>query len=70
MVSDSQLEQVTSGQLVVNAAVGYDADIWVINAGVNNLFDTEYADYLDGYNRVMDSNIQFNQHMPAMGMGD
>jgi iron complex outermembrane receptor protein len=55
---------------VVNDAVGYDADIWVINAGVNNLFDTEYADYLDGYNRVMDSNIQFNQHMPAMGMGD
>jgi len=68
-VSDSQFEQVTPGYAVINASAGYDVDAWAINAGLNNLFDTEYSDHLGGYNRVMGSSIELNERMPAMGIG-
>ncbi|WP_434949944.1 TonB-dependent receptor plug domain-containing protein [Shewanella sp. HL-SH4] len=67
-VSQSQLEQRTSGYAVVNMLMGYEAQSWLIKAGVNNVFDIEYQDHLAGYNRVMASEISPGERMPGLGM--
>jgi iron complex outermembrane receptor protein len=67
-VSETQQEQTTAGYALMNISVGYDADSWLVKAGVNNLFDTEYEDHLAGYNRVMGADIAPGERMPGMGM--
>ncbi|PKG74423.1 TonB-dependent receptor [Shewanella sp. GutCb] len=67
-VSDTQLEQTTAGYALVNLSVGYDAENWLLKAGVDNLFDTDYQDHLAGYNRVMGSDIAAGERMPGTGL--
>ncbi|PMG76887.1 TonB-dependent receptor [Shewanella sp. 10N.286.51.B7] len=67
-VSSTQLEQTTSGYGLFNASVGYDADTWGLQAGVDNLFDTEYEDHLAGYNRVMGGDLMPGERMPGVGL--
>ncbi len=67
-VSQTQFEQTTAGYALMNISFAYDADSWMIKAGVNNLFDTDYDDHLAGYNRVMGSDIAPGERMPGMGM--
>ena len=37
-------------------------------AGVDNLFDKEYADHLSGINRVRNSDIASGDHLPSYGV--
>ena len=52
----------------MNLSLAYDADIWMLKAGVDNLFDTEYDDHLAGYNRVMGGDLMPSERMPGTGM--
>lgn len=67
-VSDTQLEETTAGYGLMNVSLAYDAQLWMVKAGVNNLFDTEYEDHLAGYNRVMGGDLMPGERMPGTGM--
>ncbi|MBW8183294.1 TonB-dependent receptor [Shewanella sp. NR704-98] len=67
-VSQTQFEQATAGYALMNISLAYDADNWMVKAGVNNLFDTDYEDHLAGYNRAMGGDIAPGDRMPGMGM--
>lgn len=67
-VSETQFEQTTSGYGLMNLSLAYDADIWMLKAGVDNLFDTEYDDHLAGYNRVMGGDLMPSERMPGTGI--
>lgn len=67
-VSSTQQEMQTSGYGLVNLSLAYDADIWLVKAGVNNLFDTEYQEHLGGYNRVANSQLALGERMPGTGI--
>lgn len=67
-VSESQLEQTSAGYALINISVSYDADNWLVKAGVDNLFDTEYEDHLAAYNRVMGGDLTPGQRMPGTGL--
>ncbi|WP_258405269.1 TonB-dependent receptor [Shewanella mesophila] len=67
-VSQTQLEQTTAGYGLVNLSLAYDADNWLIKAGVNNLLDRDYQDHLAGYNRVANSDISIGERMPGVGL--
>ncbi len=67
-VSETQFEQKTAGYGLMNISVAYDADSWMLKAGVNNLFDTEYEDHLAGYNRAMGGDLMPGERMPGTGL--
>ncbi|WP_298773129.1 TonB-dependent receptor [uncultured Shewanella sp.] len=67
-VSETQLEETTSGYAIMNISAGYDVESWTVRAGINNLFDTEYEDHLAGYNRVYNTDIGVGSRMPGMGL--
>ena len=67
-ISETQLEQTTTGYGLVNLSLAYDAEHWLIKAGVNNLFDRDYQDHLAGYNRVTNSDISAGERMPGVGL--
>ncbi|NRD72348.1 TonB-dependent receptor [Shewanella sp. VB17] len=67
-VSETQLEATTAGYALMNISAGYNADSWMLKAGVNNLFDTEYEDHLAGYNRVMGGDLASGERMQGIGM--
>lgn len=67
-VSKNQLEQTSSGYGLINLSLAYDADIWLLKAGVNNLFDRDYQDHLGGYNRVANSDLTPGERMPGTGL--
>ena len=67
-VSETQFEETTAGYGLMNLSLAYDADSWMVKAGVNNLFDTEYEDHLAGYNRVMGGDLMAGERMPGTGM--
>ncbi|BAJ03720.1 TonB-dependent receptor [Shewanella violacea] len=67
-VSETQLEETTAGYGLMNLSLAYDADSWMVKAGVNNLFDTEYEDHLAGYNRVMGGDLMPGERMPGTGI--
>ncbi len=67
-VSTTQLEQASAGYAIANLSMGYNADSWVVKAGVNNVFDTNYKDHLAAYNRVLGSDIAVGERMPGAGV--
>ena len=39
----------------------------VLNAGVDNVFDKEYADHLSGINRVSGTDVPLGERLPGYG---
>lgn len=67
-VSEVQQERSSSGYATVDVAAGWESGAFAIKAGVDNLFDIEYADHLAGYNRVAGGDIAMGERMPQPGL--
>ena len=58
----------TPGYVVWNLRAGYRFTRWLsLDAGVENLLDTFYADHLGGINRVAGSDVAVGQRLPGAG---
>ena len=67
-VSETNNEQQTSGYTLVNLGVSYSAPYnLVIQGGVNNVFDRDYAPHLAGINRAQGSDVAVGDRLPGMG---
>ncbi len=67
-VSVTNQEDATDGYALLNLYGNYhfQKDL-LFTAGVNNIFDEEYSDHLNGYNRVRDSDVSFGERLPGPG---
>jgi len=67
-VSETNSEQKTSGYGVVNLSGTWQAtDSLQLAAGVDNVFDREYQDHLNGYNRAANPDISKGERLPGYG---
>ncbi|MCU0782302.1 MAG: TonB-dependent receptor [Akkermansiaceae bacterium] len=67
-VSAYNSEPVTPGYVVVNLRAGYRFNAHLrLDAGVENLLDEDYADHLDGINRVAGSDVAVGARLPGYG---
>ncbi|NKF24454.1 TonB-dependent receptor plug domain-containing protein [Solimonas marina] len=59
----------TAGWAIVNVAAHYRfvASGTRVQAGVSNVFDRDYADALNGYNRVQNSDLAVGERLPGYG---
>ncbi|MEM8661278.1 MAG: TonB-dependent receptor, partial [Pseudomonadota bacterium] len=68
-VSETNSEQTTSGYGIVNISGTWQAtDALQLAAGVDNLFDNEYENHLNGYNRVNNPDIARGDRLPGYGI--
>ncbi|QSX36868.1 TonB-dependent receptor [Shewanella sedimentimangrovi] len=67
-VSAVQLEQATPGYFTLDIKAGWQGNNWRVSAGVDNLFDLEYADHLGGYNRVAGGDVPVGERLPQPGL--
>lgn len=67
-VSATNNEQQTAGYGLINVSLFYplSGDL-AIYAGIDNLFDREYAHHLSGSNRVTGSDVAVGERLPGMG---
>ncbi len=67
-VSVTNQEDATDGYALLNLYGNYrlQKDL-LFTAGVNNIFDEEYRDHLNGYNRVRNSDVPFGERLPGPG---
>lgn len=67
-VSVTNGEEETDGYALLNLFGNYrfQKDL-VLSAGVNNVFDDEYQDHLNGYNRVRNSDVALGERLPGPG---
>jgi len=67
-VSVTNEEEQTDGYALLNLHGNYRFQRnLLLTAGVNNVFDKEYSDHLNGYNRVRDSDVAFGDRLPGPG---
>lgn len=67
-VSEQNDEQETSGYTLFNVSGNYQVTPQLlISAGVNNVFDREYADHLAGVNRVVGVDIPEDERILGLG---
>jgi iron complex outermembrane receptor protein len=67
-VSAYNNEPVTPGYVVVNLRAGYRFNAHLrLDAGIENLLDEDYADHLDGINRVAGSDVAVGARLPGYG---
>ncbi|EED32017.1 TonB-dependent receptor [gamma proteobacterium NOR5-3] len=67
-VSDTNREQTSPGYAVVNLNSTWQLSSSLqLAVGVDNLFNTEYAPHLGGYNRVRNPDVGMLERLPAMG---
>ncbi len=67
-VSSTNEEQTTDGYALFNLSGKYRFDKeLLLTAGVNNLFDSEYTDHLNGINRVNGSDVAVGERLPGAG---
>ncbi|MCB1699957.1 MAG: TonB-dependent receptor [Pseudomonadales bacterium] len=68
-VSATNSEQKTSGYGLVNLKATWQATQGLqLAAGVDNLFDREYRDHLNGYNRAANPDIALRERLPGYGI--
>ncbi|MEM8560620.1 MAG: TonB-dependent receptor [Pseudomonadota bacterium] len=68
-VSETNFEQTTSGYGIVNISGTWQATAALqLAAGVDNLFDNEYENHLNGYNRVNNPDIERGERLPGYGI--
>ena len=68
-VSETNAEQKTSGYGIVNISGTWQATRSLqLAAGVDNLFDREYRDHLNGYNRAANPDISTGTRLPGYGI--
>ncbi|MBT8070097.1 MAG: TonB-dependent receptor [Gammaproteobacteria bacterium] len=61
-------EQPSAGWGILNVRGGYNLNnIFVLNLGVENLFDKAYQDHLGGYNRVIGSDVPLRERLYSKG---
>jgi iron complex outermembrane receptor protein len=61
-------EKPTDGYALLHLRTGYRwAGGCELGLGVENVFDTRYADHLGGINRVGDSDVAIGEHLPGAG---
>lgn len=67
-VSAYNNEKPSAGWGILNLRGGYDLGrVFVLNFGVENLFDKAYQDHLGGYNRVIGSDVPLRERLYSMG---
>lgn len=67
-VSETNLEQETSGYAVVNISGSWQVSEQLqLAAGVDNLLDKEFEDHLGGYNRAANPDIAKGARLPGYG---
>ena len=68
-VSATNDEQKTSGYGIVNLSATWQATTDLqLAAGVDNVFDREYRDHLNGYNRAVNPDIARGERLPGYGI--
>lgn len=68
-VSATNLEQETKGYGVVNLKTVWQASTRLqLAAGVDNVFDRKYSDYLAGYNRAANPDVALRARLPGYGI--
>lgn len=68
-VSETNAEQKTSGYGIVNLSGSWQAtNSLQLAAGVDNVFDREYRDHLNGYNRAANPDISKGDRLPGYGV--
>ncbi len=68
-VSETNSEKKTSGYGVVNLSGTWQVTgALQLAAGVDNLFDREYRDHLNGYNRAANPDISRGERLPGYGI--
>ena len=68
-VSETNAEQKTSGYGIVNLGGTWQATSSLqLAAGVDNVFDREYRDHLNGYNRAANPDISKGERLPGYGV--
>jgi iron complex outermembrane receptor protein len=68
-VSETNSEQKTSGYGIVNLSGTWQATSALqLAAGVDNVFDREYQDHLNGYNRAANPDISKGERLPGYGV--
>jgi iron complex outermembrane receptor protein len=68
-VSETNSEQKTSGYGIVNLSGTWQAtNALQLAAGVDNVFDREYQDHLNGYNRAANPDISKSERLPGYGV--
>ncbi|MEE9271846.1 MAG: TonB-dependent receptor [Robiginitomaculum sp.] len=69
-VSASNSELATDGYTVVGLSGNYQIRKGImVSAGVENIFDTFYAEHLSGYNRIKNSDVPLGVRLPGAGRG-
>jgi iron complex outermembrane receptor protein len=70
-VSAENLEEKTAGYALINLSTAYQAaKNMTLTAGINNVFDRDYANHLNGYYRIKDSynaDIAQGERIPGLG---
>lgn len=66
-VSVTNIEEETPGYGVIDASVSYFFDKVTLQAGVDNLFDREYAHHLSGINRAIGGDVPVGSKVLAEG---
>ncbi len=67
-VSATNEEEATDGYALLNLYGNYQVQKDLeFTAGVNNVFDEEYSDHLNGYNRVRNSDVAVGERLPGPG---
>jgi iron complex outermembrane receptor protein len=67
-VSATNFETASAGYGIVNLyGTARLASGVQLMAGVNNLFDNDYSDHLNGYNRVRGADVPFGDRLPGLG---
>jgi iron complex outermembrane receptor protein len=70
-VSAENLEEKTAGYALINLSAAYQpAKNMTLTAGINNIFDRDYANHLSGYYRIKDSynaDIDQGERIPGLG---
>jgi len=68
-ISETNAEQKTSGYGIVNLSGSWQAtNSLQLAAGVDNVFDREYRDHLNGYNRAANPDISKGDRLPGYGV--